>query len=105
MYRISLLLSLLILALEGTVTAQDPQFSQFYAAPLYLNPALAGSTGQARAGINYRNQWPSIDANFTTLSAYFDYYIEDYKSSVGVILNQDREGLAGLRSFSLGVQY
>src|SRR4249919_1150603 len=105
MYRICLLLSLLILALEGTVTAQDPQFSQFYAAPLYLNPGLAGATGQARAGINYRNQWPAIDANFTTMSAYFDYFIEDYNSSVGVIINRDTEGLAGLRSLSLGLQY
>ena len=24
--------------------AQDPQLSQFYAAPLYLNPALTGNT-------------------------------------------------------------
>jgi type IX secretion system PorP/SprF family membrane protein len=88
-----------------TVTGQDPQFSQFYAAPLYLNPALTGATGQARAGINYRNQWPAIDANFTTMSAYFDYFIEDKSSGVGIILNRDVEGLAGLRSLSVGLQY
>ncbi len=105
MYRIPLLLCVLMLALDGTVTAQDPQFSQFYAAPLYLNPAMAGSTGQARAGLNYRNQWPAIDANFTTMSAYFDYFIEDYNSAVGIILTRDREGLAGLRSLSVGLQY
>jgi len=105
MYRIILLSCALILVLEGAVTAQDPQFSQFYAAPLYLNPALTGGTNQARAGLNYRNQWPSIDANFTTLSAYFDYFIEDYNSGIGVILSQDREGLAGLQSLSLGLQY
>jgi type IX secretion system PorP/SprF family membrane protein len=105
MYRIVLLFCALMLALNGSVTAQDPQFSQFYAAPLYLNPAMAGATGQARAGINYRNQWPAIDANFTTMSAYFDYFIEDYNSSVGLILTRDTEGLAGLRSLSVGLQY
>ncbi len=89
----------------GSASAQDPQFSQFYAAPLYLNPAFAGSTGQARAGINYRNQWPAIDANFTTMSAYFDYFIEDKNSGVGVLLTRDMEGLAGLRSMMLGLQY
>ena len=94
-----------MLGFEGAVTAQDPQFSQFYAAPLYLNPALAGSTGQARAGINYRNQWPAIDANFTTMSAYFDYFIEDKNSAVGLIITRDQEGLAGLRSLSVGLQY
>jgi len=105
MYRSVLVAGLLMLLNVFSVTAQDPQFSQFYAAPLYLNPAFAGSTGQARAGINYRNQWPAIDANFTTMSAYFDYFIEDAKSGVGIILNRDLEGLAGLRSFSLGLQY
>jgi len=84
----------LMLSVKGVVTAQDPQFSQFYAAPLYLNPALTGATGQARAGINYRNQWPAIDAIFTTLSAYFDYFIEDKRSGVGIIITRDQEGLA-----------
>lgn len=105
MYKSACFISVLILLCEITVTAQDPQFSQFYAAPLYLNPALTGATGQARAGINYRNQWPAIDANFTTMSAYFDYFIEDKSSGVGIILNRDVEGLAGLRSLSVGLQY
>ncbi|HEU5291348.1 MAG TPA: type IX secretion system membrane protein PorP/SprF [Cyclobacteriaceae bacterium] len=104
MYKL-ISLTLLMLICEVMVTAQDPQFSQFYAAPLYLNPALTGATGQARAGINYRNQWPAIDANFTTMSAYFDYFIEDKNSGVGIILNRDVEGLAGLRSLSVGLQY
>ena len=85
--------------------AQDPQFSQFYAAPLYLNPAFAGSTSQNRVGLNYRNQWPSIDANFTTFSAFADFYLEDYNSGVGVLINNDREGLLGLQSISVAVQY
>src|SRR5690348_681523 len=67
----------LVFGSVDAVKAQDPQFSQFYAAPLYLNPAFAGSTNQARAGINYRNQWPAIDANFTTMSFFADYFIED----------------------------
>lgn len=99
---ISALLSLLA---PGTAFAQDPQFSQFYAAPLYLNPAFAGSTNQGRAGINYRNQWPAIDANFTTISAFADFYLEDYKSGVGMIINRDYVNLVGLQSLSLALQY
>ena len=87
------------------VTAQDPQFSQFYAAPLYLNPAFAGSTQQARAGVNYRNQWPSLEANFVTLSAYFDMFIEDKNSGVGLLLMRDREGQRGFSSTSVALQY
>jgi type IX secretion system PorP/SprF family membrane protein len=95
----------LMLTFSGAVTAQDPQFSQFYAAPLYLNPAFAGSTGQARAGLNYRTQWPAIDANFVTMSAFFDYFIEDKNSGIGLMLTRDKEGLAGLRSLSMAFQY
>lgn len=104
MYRIILLFLLGTVSLTSTF-GQDPQFSQFYAAPLYLNPAFAGATGQARVGLNYRNQWPAIDANFTTMSAFFDYFIEDKNSGVGVLLTRDLEGLAGLRSLSLALQY
>lgn len=105
MYRCVCVACALMLFFTVSVTAQDPQFSQFYAAPLYLNPAFTGSTGQARAGINYRNQWPAIDANFTTMSAYFDYFVEDKSSGIGIMINRDVEGLAGLRSLNVSVQY
>jgi type IX secretion system PorP/SprF family membrane protein len=105
LYRSPFLAGLFILLATRVVTAQDPQFSQFYAAPLYLNPAFAGSTGQARIGMNYRNQWPAIDANFTTISAYGDAYIEDKNSGVGAILTRDKEGILGLQSMSLALQY
>ena len=100
------LLGLLIMTIgAGKTFAQDPQFSQYYAAPLYLNPAFAGSTELSRVGLNFRSQWPSQQANFTTASLYFDHFFEDYNSGVGAILNADREGLAGLQSISLGLQY
>ncbi len=85
--------------------AQDPQFSQYYAAPLNLNPGLTGINQRGRAGINYRNQWPSIDAQFETYSFFLDYNFEDYYSSLGLVVNTDREGIAGLRSTMVGVQY
>ncbi|MDN5214360.1 type IX secretion system membrane protein PorP/SprF [Fulvivirgaceae bacterium BMA12] len=103
-YYISFLVVVVVISGE-TASAQDPQFSQFYAAPLYLNPAFTGATGQARVGLNYRNQWPSIPASFVTSAAYFDYYLDQYNSGVGLLISTDREGLAGLRSTSLSLNY
>ncbi|MEL7160766.1 MAG: type IX secretion system membrane protein PorP/SprF, partial [Bacteroidota bacterium] len=40
--------------------AQDPMFSQFYAAPLRLNPALAGVSTAPRVALNYRTQHTSF---------------------------------------------
>jgi type IX secretion system PorP/SprF family membrane protein len=41
----------------GSLHAQDPHFSQFYAAPLQMNPALTGIfPGEYRFTVNYRTQ-------------------------------------------------
>lgn len=74
---------------SNKVLAQDPQFSQYYAAPLYLNPALTGINQNGRAGVNYRNQWPSIDANFETFSAWADYHFDDNNNNVGMIVTRE----------------
>ena len=54
------------------VIGQDPEFSQFFANPLYLNPAFAGTTELPRTVLNYRNQWPQKGATFTTYALSFD---------------------------------
>lgn len=42
-------------------TAQDQHFSQFYAAPLALNPALTGALeGKYRVGMINRSQWKQV---------------------------------------------
>ncbi|UJP65450.1 PorP/SprF family type IX secretion system membrane protein [Mongoliitalea daihaiensis] len=85
--------------------AQDPQYSQYYAAPLYLNPAFTGSEFLPRVGVNYRNQWPGLNAQFTTFSAYFDTFLDDYNSGVGFLVMSDTEGAARLRSTTLAALY
>ncbi|MDI1321840.1 MAG: type IX secretion system membrane protein PorP/SprF [Algoriphagus sp.] len=96
-----------LFSLLGSISAfaQDPQYSQYYAAPLYLNPAMAGSELTGRVGFNYRNQWPSIDAKFTTFSAYYDTYLPDYNSGIGIMVTQDTEGAAELRSTTISAIY
>jgi len=55
------------------VSAQDPGFSQFFASPLTLNPALTGKfNGVLRVAGNYRNQWPSINNAFITSTVSVD---------------------------------
>lgn len=91
--------------LANPALAQDPQYSQYYAAPLYLNPAMAGGELTGRVGFNYRNQWPSLDAQFTTFSAFYDTYLPDYNSGIGIHVMQDTEGAAKLRSTTISALY
>jgi len=89
----------------NSLSAQDVQFSQFYAAPLYLNPALTGASELTRVGVNYRNQWPGLDHSFNSYSAYIDHYIFDYNSGIGLIFNGNQESLANLSTNEIGLSY
>jgi type IX secretion system PorP/SprF family membrane protein len=71
---------------------QDIQFSQFYANPIFQNPANAGNAGTPRFIINYRNQWPALGAAFQTASCSFDTQIADSEWGLGAQIINDRQG-------------
>ena len=66
MRYILIYLTLLIVFTQNT-QAQDPHYTQYYAAPMLMNPALTGFfNGDVRASGCYRSQWPSIQYPYTT---------------------------------------
>ena len=85
--------------------AQDPQFSQFYANPIYLNPAFAGSHGCPRFNVNYRNQWPALSGTFVTYSASYDQYFENISGGIGVIATHDQQGQGTINHTTLSLIY
>jgi type IX secretion system PorP/SprF family membrane protein len=67
MRRIIFVLLVFSALIPETIRAQDPAFSQFFASPLTLNPALTGKfSGAVRVAGNYRDQWPQINNAFIT---------------------------------------
>ncbi len=66
----------IVLCIANGLNAQvDIHFSQFYAAPLNLNPAMTGVMNcQQRFILNYRNQWASVlrQNSFQTINASYD---------------------------------
>jgi type IX secretion system PorP/SprF family membrane protein len=85
--------------------AQDPQFSQFYSNPLYLAPSFAGAAGGSRICANYRNQWISLPATFTTYSFSYDHYFSKFNSGFGLLAYKDAAGSGQLGTLSVGAQY
>jgi type IX secretion system PorP/SprF family membrane protein len=90
MKKFILLLMVFIWGVNGY--AQDPEFTQYYANPLYLNPAFAGSAYGPRFALNYRNQWPSIDGGFVTYSASYDQHFDLLSGGIGVQVLYDHAG-------------
>ena len=97
-------------ALVSVSSAQDPNFSQFFASPLTLNPAFTGKfDGLYRVAGNYRNQWPTINNAFTTGTASVDFgilknHIPDIDQfGVGIMGFSDRAGNGVLVSNSIAL--
>ncbi len=72
--------------------AQDPVFSQFYAAPLSLNPAFTGNTEGGKVALNYRNQWPNINRAYVTYAVSYDQFFPLINSGFGLSLLADDAG-------------
>jgi type IX secretion system PorP/SprF family membrane protein len=100
-------LYILFLAFIGLskVSAQDPQFSQFYSNPLYLAPSFAGAAGGSRICANYRDQWVNLPSTFTTYSFSYDHYFSHFNSGFGLLAYKDAAGTGQLGTLSVGVQY
>ena len=106
------ILCLLILWLTPLfAAAQDPLFSQFYAMPLQINPAFAGSASAPRVGAAYRHQWPGFSNAYRTYAVYYEQGIEQLNSGIGFNIEGDNAGdgiwrstrLSALYSYSLNI--
>jgi type IX secretion system PorP/SprF family membrane protein len=98
-------MTLVFLFFGSLAQAQDPEFSQYYAAPLYLNPAFAGTSVDHRFIANYRNQWPNISQAFETYALSYDYNLDQLNSGLGFLLMTDKAGSANLKSTQFNFQY
>src|SRR6056297_236661 len=85
--------------------SQDVEFSQYYANPLYLNPAFAGSEESARIALNYRTLMPVSYGDYTTYSASFDKYIEDLSGGVGLQIMNDRQAQGAINELGINLIY
>lgn len=94
-----------------SLSAQDIHFSQYYASPLTLNPAMTGLiNGDFRVAANYRGQWFSIptqasNAPYNTYSASIDagLFKKKLKGSalgVGAMFYADEAGNGSLATYA-----
>ncbi len=102
LYRLATVFFLLV---SGVAMAQDPEFTQFYANPLYLNPAFAGSAHCPRVNLNYRNQWPALTGTFVTYSASYDQHFDGISGGLGLLVLNDKAGEGTLTTTNMSLIY
>lgn len=94
-----------ISVISSDFKAQDAQFTQFYANPLYLNPAFAGTARCARVCMNYRNQWPNLSGTYVTYSASYDQHFDFMSGGLGLLVLSDDQARGTLRTTQASVIY
>lgn len=87
------------------IFAQDPHFSQFFANPVYTNPAFAGSVIHGRTVISYRNQWSNISGKFVTSNASYDEHFSALNGGVGLMVTRDVAGIGLLTTTDVSGVY
>lgn len=101
-----MILFVLVIILPLFSLGQDYIYSQFYNAPIYLNPALTGQfEGDIRFNALYRNQWTGLASDFSYMSASGDINLHKINSGIGLIFNRSSEGTAYLTKNNLAISY
>lgn len=98
-------ISLVFIFLFGlSSAAQDAHYSQYFNAPLSLNPAFTGYyDGKHRLATNFRNQWMGAGDPFTTATVSFDTramvnQLDKSILGVGLVLMGDRTATGSYNS-------
>ena len=73
------------------IHAQDPEFSQFYANPMYTNPAFAGSECH-RLALAYRIQYYGLPGGYVTFNASYDQRVKKIDGGFGIMYTNDNAG-------------
>ncbi len=102
--KIRLAICVLLILPLCQIRAQDYQFSQFYALPLYYNPAFAGANLNSRAVTAYRSQWSGLKG-WKGWASSFDWYLKNASSGVGLYFSRNFISQLGYGQSSGMLQY
>jgi len=99
-YPILLILGSL-LSIPGS-QGQDMNYSQYFSAPIYYNPAFTGLNTGLRARFLFRDQWPTLPIDYK--SYYFSADIGDRNlpgaGGFGITINSDQPGVGLINSLT-----
>ena len=102
-------LILTLCCFTGMLQAQDVLMSQYFNAPLHLNPALAGVSFGPRVTLNYRNQWSGMGDGFqggyATYMAGFDMHILPLRGGIGALFTGDQVANGLYSSYRATIMY
>jgi type IX secretion system PorP/SprF family membrane protein len=73
-------------------------FSQFYASPVFLNPAFTGAGTCARVSLTHRSQWNGFANPYKSSLLTFDHYLNNSHFGTGFIVAEEYAGSGSLKT-------
>ena len=105
--KILLFLTFLTFYHNTQVICQDLNYTQFFNAPLNLNPAFTGINEGLKVRFQFRDQWPKLPVDFK--SFYFSADIGDRNlpgaGGLGIVVSSDNPGYGLINTLNLGLTF
>ncbi|MBT5147547.1 MAG: PorP/SprF family type IX secretion system membrane protein, partial [Flavobacteriales bacterium] len=101
----ALLAGIMSVCTPNEVHAQDAEFTQYYANPLFLNPAFAGGNRDPRLVMSYRNQWPAMSGSYVTQAVSYDQHVKSIQGGLGLTVMSDQAGQNTLKTTRITGMY
>lgn len=97
----------MVLAPPTRARAQDVVLSQFYAAPLLLNPGFAGTSRAPTLTLNHRSQYVGFAGAtaYQTYAVQYSQYVAPLRSGLGLAVVADNAGDGGYNTYSATASY
>ncbi len=103
----SVLASAIVMFVFSTTSgsAQDITYAQPFNSPTYYNPAFVGLTLGLKTRFNYMKRWTGLQGNYYTYNFSADIADRNIPGAggIGILFQQDRQGLGYIRNTSIGI--
>ncbi|OYU84557.1 MAG: hypothetical protein CFE24_05845 [Flavobacterium sp. BFFFF2] len=97
--------SIFLVLLSKLALAQDPVFTQYYNVLQFVNPGFAGYNESLNAGLLHRTQWPDMNLRVDSDYGFFNTWIDEMNSGIGVNVLSNREQTNGYNFTQVNLNY
>lgn len=95
---------LILLFFAGSLSAQDPHFTNFSMSPMYYNPAACGISDELSFRMSHKRMWHGLNPHFSTYKFSAEIY-ENKIGGLGIIAFRDQAGDGSLITSNAGICY
>lgn len=88
-----------------SAVAQDYNLNSHNIVPFSLNPAMAGNANAIRLGLDFRQQWPTLPNNYTTVRCSYDQNFYKKMCSLGAAYTFDDQANGIFRTNEFALVY